>query len=85
MSRFTYKGWTLYEEEVHEPDNRWWWSEAVHEDGRRKILHVSPYRGSFDFTEQRFQYLVDHDFPMSPMGGNWFNSEIDKLIESEES
>jgi hypothetical protein len=81
MSRFTYKGWTLHEEEVHEPDNRWTWHEAQHEDGRRVILHVSPYH---DLTEQRFQYLVDHDFPRAPKG-NWLPDELDRLIENADS
>lgn len=73
-----HRGWSLVHEDYFDSDDirsDWW--EAHHEDGRHLILHVTPY--GFRWTQDIFNWMVDHDFPHSPRG-NWQRDEIDKKI-----
>ena len=52
------------------------WHEAIHEDGRSVVLHVSDF--AFQMTMARFSKLVANDFPRN--GKNpWTNETLDAM------
>lgn len=81
-----YRGWQLVREDYDDSDGfttDWW--EAHHEDGRHKILQVTG-RG-MSWTQERFNWLVDNDFPhhqvqrsWGPVGVPWCAKSIDERI-----
>ena len=79
MTEITYKGWVCVTEDDQDDDGFYKYSHYAMKDGVRKSLHGSPFLRSFTPTQERFAYLVDHNFPRAKKG-NWFSHEIDELI-----
>lgn len=71
--------WTLVEDDYDDSDGflRKWY-EAHHPVLGRRLLQVSDF--TFTMTQDRFNWLVDNDFPSSPTKGPWSSAEIDKRI-----
>lgn len=80
----THNGWELWTEEDEDDDRVVRRTHYAVKDNERVSLHGSPFYSSFLPTQERFAYLVDHGFPRASRG-NWFNHEIDRLIEEEQS
>lgn len=72
--------WELY---VDSDDfNRNWW-EAHHFSGASQILQVSDF--SFTMNQDRFNWLIENNFPRSPTKGPWSSDEIDRRIANAET
>lgn len=74
-------GWVLMHDDYEDGDGflRNWW-EAHHFSGAHRILQVSDF--SFTMNQDRFNWLVENDFPHSPTKGPWSSDEIDRRIAS---
>ena len=50
-------------------------------DGTGVDVELPVSRFCFTPTQARFAWLVRNGFPRCPIGGNWFDSDIDEAIE----
>ena len=74
---FAVNGWQYHCDPYwDEKDVERHWHEAIHEDGRAVVLHVSDF--DFQMTMARFSKLVTLGFPYSPKG-NWTNETLDAM------
>lgn len=80
MADIEHKGWTLFTDEDLDGDGFIRYEHYAVRGDEQKHLHGSSFTSTFFPTQERFAWLVDHDFPR-PERGNWFNYEIDELIE----
>lgn len=83
MAEIIYNGWRLVTDEDLDGDGFIRYEHYAYSQTEQKHLHGSSFQHTFWPTPERFKYLVDHDFPRSPRGGNWFNDELDELIAQE--
>lgn len=76
-----HKGWALYSWVERDWDGFYRLEYgAIDIEGRTRILHVHSW--GFAWTQERFAWLVDHDFPRGGIG-NWTEAAIDAEIAQE--
>ena len=86
-----HEGWYLWEDDYDDSDGflRTWY-EARHIRGGHRLLQVSDF--SFTMTQERFNWLVDNNFPQcrvqhshGPVLVPWSNDSIDERIAADAS
>lgn len=80
---FYVDGWQLHCDPYNDGDgfDRDWY-EAMHRDGRVKVLHVSDF--DFQMTKDRFTKLVRLNFPRAPKG-NWTSETLDGMPDGKQT